>query len=423
MAVLQPFRALRPTPELAAHVAAPPYDVVDAAQARTLVANNPVSFLHVSRPEADLAAGTDPYAAAVHQRGRRNLEQMVATGVLVADPEPLLYVYRQQMGVAAQTGVVGCVSVAEYDSGVIRTHEHTRRDKEDDRVAHIDALDAHDEPVFLLRPPSAEITALVEKVTAGAPSYDFVSADAVRHVFWTVTDPGAVNELVHEFGALTRLYVADGHHRSAAAARVGRQRRAAAGSSDRATGPTTQLPSIPEYDVFPAVVFAQDEVTIMAYHRVVADLHGWDVDGLVSALASAFEVQPQADPVTPQQRGQFGMYVQGCWYSLSARPGTVDESDPVGRLDVSVLQDRVLDPILGIRDPRTDPRIGFVGGIRGTEELVRLVDSGDQAVAFSLHPTSVADLVELADHGEVMPPKSTWFEPKLRSGLFVHRLE
>lgn len=404
MATISSFRALRPPRDRVAAVVAPPYDVVDTAEARALAVGNPDSFLHVSRPEIDLADDVDPHTDEVYAAARTALTDFVARGVLVADEAPGLLVYRQQMGEAVQTGVVGCASVADYVSGVIATHEHTRHDKETDRTRHIAELRAHDEPVFLMYRTTADgapaVAAAVAEVTAGAPEYDLTTDDGVRHTLWVVP-PQTVGTLEQAFAAIDTLYVSDGHHRSAAAARVAKQLDA------------------PGAGEFPVVVFPADELTILAYNRVVRDLAGRDEQEFLAALAADFDVTV-ADGVPQPARHEFGLYLAGRWYLLSAHADVVDEDDPIARLDVSVLQDRVLGPLLGITDPRTDERIAFVGGIRGTAELERLVDSGSFAAAFAMHPTSTQEVMDVADGGQVMPPKSTWFEPKLRSGLFVH---
>ena len=405
MATIRAFRALRPPRDRVAVVAAPPYDVVDTGEARAHALGNPDSFLRISRPEIDLG-DVDPYAEEVYALGRTNLREFVDRGLLVRDDEPGLLVYRQRMGDAVQTGVVGCASVAEYRSGLIATHEHTRPEKETDRTRHIDALGAHDEPVFLMyrpdAPGAADVADVVARVTAGVPEYE-LTADGVDHTVWRVADPAQVRALATAFASIPLLYVSDGHHRCAAAARV----------ADARTEPGAAE--------FPCVVFPADELTILAYNRVVRDLGGHDPESFRAALTS-FDVAAVPDAPRPG-RHEFGVYLDGRWWLLTARPGVVDESDPVARLDVSVLTERVLEPVLGVTDQRTDRRIAFVGGIRGTAELARIVDSGEFAVAFALHPTSPTEVMDVADLGEVMPPKSTWFEPKLRSGLFVHPID
>lgn len=410
VATIRPFRALRPPRELVEAVAAPPYDVVDTAEAAALAAGNPDSFLHVTRPEIDLA-DADPHSEAAYAQARTALADAVAKGALVARG-PAVLVYRQEMTIrlgeravaASQTGVVGCVSTAEYRAGVIATHEFTRPDKEDDRTRHIDTLGAHDEPVMLMyrtdQPGAAQVGAVVAEVTAGEPEYAF-EADGVRHTLWEVSDAGQVTRLVEGFERIDTLYVADGHHRCAAAARVAERR------------------AEPEAAYFPATVLAADQLTVLAYHRVVADRAGLDTPDFLAALEGAFAVEP-VDQAPDPARHQLGVYTDGRWYLLTARPGVVDEQDPIARLDVAVLTERVLAPVLGITDQRTDRRITFVGGIRGTDELVRRVDQLPAGVAFALPATTTADVMDVADLGEVMPPKSTWFEPKLRSGLFVH---
>jgi uncharacterized protein (DUF1015 family) len=405
---IRPFRALRPPRELASRVAAPPYDVVSAAEARALAAKNPDSFLRISLPETNLGPDASAEAEEVHRLGRATLEDFVSRGSLVRDEKPGLLVYRQTMGDAVQTGVVGCASVDEYRRGALAIHEHTRPDKEDDRTRHIDGLGAHDEPVFLMyrpeAPGAAAIAETLARVTSGAPEYDFTTDEGVTHTLWVVEDDQDARALVTAFEQIPTLYIADGHHRSAAAARVWDER----GEGEAA--------------YFPVVTFPADDLTVMAYNRVVRDLGEHTPASLLDALTVGFDIQ--ASPTAPAPAvHQFGLYSGGDWYLLKARNGIVDESDPIAQLDVSILQDRVLAPLLGIEDPRTDQRISFVGGIRGTAELVRLVDSGEFAVAFALHPTSPEEVMDVADLGKVMPPKSTWFEPKLRSGLFVHPID
>ena len=400
-----PFAALRPRPEFAAKTAAPPYDVVSVAEARALAADNSYSFLHVSRPEIDLPDDLDPTDERVYAAGRDNLHLMVASGILTPDPTPGYLIYRQQLGSQIQTGVVGLASVSEYETGVIARHELTRPDKELDRVRHIDALGVHDEPVFLLYPDSETLSTLLGEVTAGEPEIELLTNDGVVHQVWRVGDPESVDAFRAAFATLPRVYIADGHHRSAAAARVATRR---AGQGDA------------EVEGFLSVVFGAGDLTLLPYNRAVADLAGESPSSLLKRLDASFEIVPSAKAVEPAARHDFGLRLADGWYRLRLRPGLVDENNPVARLDVSVLQNLVLEPLLGIGNPRTDPRISFVGGSRGMAELDRLVESGTAAAAFSLYPTSVGDLMALADAGEVMPPKSTWFEPKLASGLFLH---
>ncbi|MFN8074498.1 MAG: DUF1015 family protein [Kineosporiaceae bacterium] len=431
MAAIRAFRALRPPVHRAGAVASLPYDVMDTAEAAAMAEGNPDSFLHVSRPEIDLPEGTDVHSEPVYAQAAAALADLVTRGALVAEAGPVLFVYRQTMpGVAAgpdgqpadavQTGLVACTSVAEYESGVIATHEHTRPDKEDDRTRHVEVLDAHDEPVFLMHRPSERVDVLLATVTAAASEIDLTSVDGVRHELWPVRDAETVAAFVAAFAELPRLYVADGHHRSAAAVRLAQRKRAAAVA---AGGPA----DAGEAEWFLSVVFPAAQLTVLPYYRVVADLGGLAPEAFLDAVRSGFDVEATEVPVRPTSAGEFGCYLAGlpggpAWFRLRAK-AELTPSDPIGSLDVSVLQDRLLGPLLGIADPRTDQRISFVGGIRGTAELERLVDAGRAAVAFSLFPTSVEQVMDVADTGAVMPPKSTWFEPKLRSGLFVHPLD
>ncbi len=411
MVEFRPFRALRPLPEHAAAIASLPYDVMDTAEARREVARHPLSFVHVERPEVDLPPGTDPHAPEVYAQARRNLDSYEDRGLMAQDDVAMFYVYRQTMDGRSQTGLVGLASVDEYLSGVIRRHELTRADKEEDRVRHVDACDAHSSPVFLTYRHRDVVDRVVADAVARTPVYDFTSDDGVRHTLWLLDAPADVAAIRAGFAGLPHFYVADGHHRTASAARVGLLRRAQhPGSGEQ------------EYDFFMAVAFPDDQLHIMAYHRVVADLNGLDRAAFLSRIRASFRVSESGERVAPRASHQFGMYLPGQWYLLEAHPGSWDAADPVATLDVSILQDSLLRPVLGIEDPRTDTRIDFVGGIRGLGELERRVDSGRDAVAFSLHPTSMEELMAIADAGRIMPPKSTWFEPKLRSGLFVHRL-
>jgi len=412
MAIIKPFRAVRPKRELAHRVAAPPYDVMDAAEARQMAAGDPYSFLHISRPEIDLPADTDLYSDPVYQQGKENLAALLREGILAQDRDECYYVYRQQMGSLTQTGLVACSAVDDYQGGIIRKHELTRADKEEDRVRHIDHLDANDEPVFFTYRFDPAIARIIAHVTTTVPEYDFTADDNVRHTFWILQNPAEIKRLTELFAAIPVLYVADGHHRSAAASRV-RDIRSAANPDH--TGRE-------EYNYFLTVIFPDSEMHIMPYNRAVRDLNRLSVAEFMARVAERFEITPVSRQVEPPERHQFGMYLAGKWYELAAREDSFDADEPVARLDVSILQDNLLNAVLGIRNPRTDQRLHFVGGIRGVEELERLVESGDYAVAFSLHPTSIGELMELADADRIMPPKSTWFEPKLRSGLFLHLL-
>ena len=412
MAIIKPFRGLRPPQALADKVAALPYDVMDVSEARAMAAGNPDSFLHVSRPEIDLPDEIDCHDEPVYVRGRQNLAEFIRRGVLVQEERDCFYVYRQRMGAIIQTGLVVCTSVDDYQSGVIKKHEHTRADKEEDRVKHIDYLDANDEPVFYLSRSCGEVEGIIEGVTNGTPEYDFTSNDGVAHTLWIIADQTLIDRLIMLFEAIPRLYVADGHHRSAAAGRVRELRLM---GNHNHTGQE-------EYNYFLTVIFPENQLHIMPYNRAVKDLNGHNATEFIDLLTASFEIIPAHEPVLPQSRHNFGMYLDGHWYQLHAKANIVNETDTVDRLDVSILQNNLLNPLLGIHNPRTDKRIHFVGGIRGNDELVKLVDSGECAVAFSLYPTSISELIELADQDQIMPPKSTWFEPKLRSGLFVHLL-
>jgi uncharacterized protein (DUF1015 family) len=406
MATLHPFRALRPAPERAAAIAAVPYDVVNTDEARALAAGNPLSFLHVSRAEIDLPPATDPYSDAVYRRAAENFAAL-RTQALVLDEEPSVYFYRLRMGGHVQTGIAACFSIDEYDTDVIKKHERTRRDKEDDRTRHMIALGAQTGPVFLTYRSSGEVDKVATTATAGAPLIDFTAADGVQHTIWRVAGT-ARDALVAAFRAIPALYIADGHHRAASAARARAELRASGRSGtslDDGADATTML----------AVAFPHDQVQILPYNRIVKDLGGLAPDAFLAAVRERFDVGP--GPATPARRGEIAMYFQGAWHTL--RPRT-SAHDPIGTLDVSVLQDQLLAPILKIADVRTDKRIDFVGGARGTGELQSLVDSGKAAVAFSLFPVNVADLMAVSDAGQIMPPKSTWFEPKLRDGLLIH---
>ncbi len=412
MAFIKPFRALRPCKEIAEKVAALPYDVMNEDEARCMAEGNPYSFLHISRPEIELPTGTDSHSEPVYERGRENLRRFISAGILFPDESECYYVYRQKMDSVIQTGLVVCASVDDYQRGVIKKHELTRADKEEDRVKHIDYLNANDEPVFYTYRSNPIINGIISEITLGEPAYEFTTDDDVTHTLWVVADQTRIGKLTASFAAISTLYVADGHHRSAAASRVREMRKA------ENAGHTGEE----EYNFFLTVIFPDNEMNIMPYNRVVRDLNDRTVAEFMTRVTEKFTVIPQNCRFAPSQAHEMGMYLGGKWYQLTPKAGSFNEYDAVARLDVSILQDNLLSPVLGIRNPRTDQRIHFVGGIRGIAELERLVDNGDYRVAFSMYHTSIEELMNLADAGKIMPPKSTWFEPKLRSGLFVHEL-
>ncbi len=403
---LHPFDALRPKPELAAQVAAVPYDVVSRHEAVTLARGNSHSFLHVGRSDIDLPDDVDPHDPRIYQQARVALDGFVDRGVLVRDGAPALYLYRQVMDGRAQTGLVGCVHIDDYEQNVIRKHEKTRQDKEDDRTRHVLTLEAHAEPVFLTYSSRADLGLLSAQVQATDPLYDFRADDGVRHTVWRIGNPAP---WIQAFQAVPHAYVADGHHRSASAWRAGKERRQA--------NPGHQ--GNEEYNWFLAVLFPCDQLKILPYNRLVRDLGGKSPPHVLQELEAVGRVSRTGDP-SPPRSGTFCVYLGESWYLVELKEQLRQGNDPVSSLDVSLLQDRVLGPILGIDDPRTDKRIEFVGGIRGTAELERRVNTGEMSIAFSLYPTSVDQLMSVSDAGAIMPPKSTWFEPKLRSGLFVH---
>lgn len=404
-----PLRAWRPAPGLAAQVAAPPYDVVNRAEAAAHAAGNPLSFLHIGRSEIDLPADVDPYDPRVYTRARENLQAFMDQGVLEQDGEPALYVYEQTMNGRVQAGVVGCVHVDDYEQDLIKKHEKTRPDKEDDRTRHVLTLDANAEPVFLTYRAVPGISETVAAIRNDPPRDDFTTADGVRHRTWRVADPSG---LLAAFRQLPAAYVADGHHRCASAWRAGKERRAANPGHD----------GTEEYNWFLAVLFPDNELEILPYNRVVKDLGSHDAASFLTALRAVGRVEPAGRP-DPPAAGAFGVYLGGAWYRLTLDPATIDPRDPIASLDAQLLHDRVLAPVLGIGDPRTDQRLDFVGGIRGSAALQERVDRGDAAVAFALYPTSLAQLLAVSDAGLIMPPKTTWFEPKLASGLFLHTLD
>ena len=408
MAVIHPFRALRPTAEKVSEVASPPYDVVSTEEARALAADNPLSFLHVSRAEIDLPEGTDIYSDAVYRKAAENFEKLIKECPLTEEETPSVYLYRLVMNDHEQIGVVACCSVDEYDAGTIRKHERTRRDKEDDRTRHMLTLNSQTGPVFLTYRASADIDAMVMETTVTEPIYDFTADDQIQHTVWHAPDPV---RFVQAFRDVPYLYIADGHHRAASASRARAERR------DRSFGHTGDE----EYNFFLAVIFPDNELQILPYNRIVRDLGNMSPGEFFLKVKTKFNVTEDANP-EPERPGEWSMYFAKRWFGLTLKEAPPQTDDPVARLDVSILQDQLLDPILGIKDVRTDKRIDFIGGIRGTKELERLVDDGLAVVAFSLYPTSIEDLIKVSDAGSIMPPKSTWFEPKLRDGILSHNI-
>jgi uncharacterized protein (DUF1015 family) len=413
MSLLFPFRAVRPAPQVAARVASVPYDVVSTDEARALARDEPLSFLRVTRPEVDLAAGTSPYAEAVYQQAVVNFEDLQRSAPFVQEAEPSLYFYQLAAGGHAQMGLAGCFSVGEYDAGLIKKHEKTRKDKEDDRTRHLLDLRAQTGVVFLTYRAHETVDGIAKRIARTPPLYDFTAKDDVRHTVWRVTGAD-LTALVAAFGTMTALYIADGHHRAASASRA----RATLASRGGQVGGA---------DRFVAVAFPDNQVRILAYNRIVKDLGGRTPDDLLDAISARMAVAPGRP--TPAAAGHVSMYLAGRWHDLTlprprrAGDGGKSPSDCLAAsLDVEILQRQVLEPLLGVGDPRTDKRIDFVGGIRGTGELERLVSSGQAAAAFSMFPVGMHDLLGIADAGGIMPPKSTWFEPKLRDGLLVHKI-
>ena len=408
MAILKPFRALRPNPDNASLVAAVPYDVVNTEEAGALAAGNPLSFLHASRPEIDLPEGTDVYSDAVYSQAKENFEALIAAAPLLTEAQSSFYLYRLKMGEREQTGIVACCSLDEYDNDIIRKHERTRPDKENDRTRHMLTLRAQTGPVFLTYRAEKRISSLLEPLTHAAPLFAFVAPDEIVHTIWLL--PHELNAQIAEaFSEVPFLYIADGHHRAKSASRA----RETLQAQNLAHSGTE------EYNFFQCVIFPDDQLSILSYNRAVKDLNGHSPQELLAALEFSFQVTEGAAPV-PDTRGNYAMYLAGKWYGLKLKPESTQPLTLIDRLDVSVLQDRLLAPFLGITDPRTDKRIDFIGGIRGTAELERLVNQGRAAVAFSMYPTTLDELMAISDAGEIMPPKSTWFEPKLRDGLLSH---
>ena len=411
MARFKPFQSIRPAEGLADRVSSLPYDVMNREEAKTMAGDNADSFLHIARSEIDLEPSVNPYDRIVYETARRNLDAMLKKGTLVQDSAPKYYIYRQIMYGRVQTGIVGCASIDDYTNDIIRKHELTRVEKEIDRINNFDCCDAHTEPVFLTYRKNDRLNRLVnEWIKANRPIYDFTSDDGITHIVWDIYDEAVVQAVQALFSATDYLYIADGHHRSASSVKIGLKRREAQGSF---TGEE-------EFNFFLAVAFPDEDLAIMDYNRLVKDLNGLTSAQFLAAIQDRFTVEEKQGQAKPREKHTFGMYLDGKWVLLTAKEGSYDPENVIDRLDVSILQNNLLGPILGIRDPRTDKRIDFVGGIRGLGELERRV-SLDMRVAFAIYPTTIEDLLNVADSGKIMPPKSTWFEPKLRSGLFVHR--
>lgn len=414
MAILKAFKGIRPTEEMVKRVACRPYDVLDEKEARIEANGDPYSFYHVIKPEIDFPDGHNVYAPEIYQTGRTNFEKMVADGVFKQDATDCLYIYSQTMNGRTQYGIVGCAAVDDYMNNIIKKHELTRPDKEEDRKNHVRIGNMNAEPVFFAYPNVPALDTIVNEVVKSAPAYDLVTDDGIGHTFWVISDAGTVKQIIDLFAKIPATYVADGHHRTAAAALVGKERR------DLNPNHTGQE----EYNFFLAVHFPDNQLHIMDYNRVIRDLNNMSKDELLSKLGESFTIEEKgANEYRPSRLHEFSMYIDGSWYALTAKPGTYNDNDPIGVLDVTILSERVLAPLFNITDLRKDKRIDFVGGLRGLGELKRRVDNGDMKVAFALYPVTMKQLIDIADTGQIMPPKTTWFEPKLRSGLVIHSLD
>lgn len=413
MAVFKPFKAFRPKPEFAAEVAAKPYDVLNSDEAREEVKGHPLSFLHVGKPEIDLDPSINHYDSQVYIKGKENLQKLIDDSILHQDNEPFFYVYAQIMNGRTQYGLVGCASVDDYWNDIIKKHEKTRKDKEEDRCNHVRVTNAHSGPIFLTYRDVNEINNIINTVIKNNPENDFVALDGIRHQSWVIRDKEINQQIELILSNVDYFYVADGHHRSAAAGIVGRERQKA----------NPNHKGDEEYNFFLAVLFPASQLYIMDYNRVVKDLNGMNTEQFFERLAEHFDIEKASSPYKPEKKYEFALYIEKQWYKLTAKENLRSIDDPVQKLDVAILQNYVLAPMLGIDDPRTSKRIDFVGGIRGMSELEKRVDSGEMKLAFALYPTSINELMSIADAGQIMPPKSTWFEPKLRDGLFVHFLD
>ncbi|MBN2485454.1 MAG: DUF1015 domain-containing protein [Bacteroidales bacterium] len=415
MAIVKPFKGFRPVKELAAQIASRPYDVLSSEEAREEAVDNPNTFLHVVKPEIDLPPETDHYSNEVYNKGKENLQRLIKEKIFVQDPKAVYYIYAQTMWGNTQFGIVGCAAVSDYLNNVVKKHELTRPDKEEDRKNHIRVTNFNAEPVFFAYPDNTKIDIIVNGYTKTLPEYDFTTPDKVRHQLWVINNQADVKTIEKVFAKeVPFTYVADGHHRTAAAAHVGEERR---NNNPAHTGNE-------EYNFFMAVHFPASQLNIIDYNRVVTDLNGLTKDGFIEKIGQNYSiVNKHKKTHKPSRLHEISMYIDGEWYALTANPGTYDDKDPIGCLDVTVLSKTILEPVLGIDDLRKSKRIDFVGGIRGLEELKRRVDSGEMAVAFALYPVSMEQLINIADSGNIMPPKTTWFEPKLRSGLVIHQLD
>ncbi len=410
MAVIKPFKAIRPINELVDKIAALPYDVMDSDEARDMVKDNPYSFLHVDKAEIDLPKDIDMYDDKVYEKAKENLDKMIDNGLYIEDNKPNYYIYRQVMKGRSQTGLVACASIDDYSNNIIKKHELTREEKEIDRINHVYKCEAHTGPIFLTYREDKRISDIVNEWVKKEPVYDFKADDGVRHTVWIIDDEGIVNRLQDLFKSVEYLYIADGHHRSASAVKVGHIKRA---EKERYTEEE-------EFNFFLSISYPDSELEVLDYNRTVKDLNGLSKEEFLERVKENFEVTESDDKVKPKEKHTFGMYIDKQWYLLKAKEGIFNPEDPVDRLDVSILQNSLLSPILGIDDPRKSKRIKFIGGIRGLKELERRANT-DMKVSFSMYPTTTEDIMAIADSGEIMPPKSTWFEPKPRSGIFVHK--
>jgi len=416
LAIIKAFKGFRPIPELVSKVAALPYDVMSSEEARQAVSDNPYSFLHIDKAEIDLEKDIDIYSPKVYQKAAENLNNMIKNNIYIQDKNPVLYIYKLTMNKRSQIGLVACTSIDEYLENKIKKHELTREDKEQDRIKHVDICNANTGPIFLTYKSKDEINKIIENWTENnSPVYDFTSEDNITHTIWVIDDDKTISELQNNFKSIPYLYIADGHHRNASAVKVGLKRREINTNYDKNA----------EFNFYLSVIFPDNQLQIMDYNRVVKDLNNLTESEFLDKIEKKFDIEQykENDCYKPVKMHTFGMYLNHKWYILSAKDEIINENDPVASLDVSILQNELLNPILGIQDPRTDKRIDFIGGIRGLNELVKTVDSGNMKIAFSMYPTTMEQLMNIADANKIMPPKSTWFEPKLRSGIFIHKLD